>query len=414
MRSDSRQTASDKAAAGRHMEVRPARAGDFHELMAMMTRSFRADHDGEFDFARAFPDVYRPADEEMSWSLTARIDGRIAGCVTAAPLALSVGREVIEIGGIGGVCTHPDYRGRGVMRRLMDETFRRMAEEQRYPFAWLGGDRRRFRPWGFERMPNGLEMRLEARAPGIARYTAGEAWSVETGPVAKADWDILWRELSTVPYFAACGPDRLRMKYDRARAGKLLVSRAAQADCAGHILVEPDGSLLHAWAGDPEAVGVALAQGIRERGWTPNVVCSLKPDPYTEVFDALCGNERKVVPLGSLSILSLFRTLSVFKAGLDQRVSAGCIRGRALLSMEGFGCIGSQSVYLEADGKELTISDAQSGASPAPERTLSPWQMSALLFSCEAPGRAECLAPGARWLAGLVPLPLYLPGLYGV
>ncbi len=66
------------------------------------------------------------------------------------PLKWRVGDQTLDIAGIGGVGTHPDWRGKGLMSELLTHIVAVMRE-QNYPLSWLGGQRQRYRYFGWER-----------------------------------------------------------------------------------------------------------------------------------------------------------------------------------------------------------------------------------------------------------------------
>jgi GNAT superfamily N-acetyltransferase len=77
-------------------------------------------------------------------------EGRIASHVRVFPMRLVFGGREVTIGGIGGVATHPDFRGKGHMRALMTHTSDVMLSRG-YPFAVLWGNRQRYLHFGYER-----------------------------------------------------------------------------------------------------------------------------------------------------------------------------------------------------------------------------------------------------------------------
>lgn len=56
-------------------------------------------------------------------------EGRIVSALQAIPYPMKYCGHLIETAYISGACTHPDFRKRGAMRRLLRETHRRMHEE---------------------------------------------------------------------------------------------------------------------------------------------------------------------------------------------------------------------------------------------------------------------------------------------
>lgn len=120
-------------------------ASDFEEAVAHLSLVFN-----DPNFAELVPALYQPTDQHMRRNLAIRRNGRIAAIVGVFPIDWVVGSVHLHLAGIGGVSVHPDFRGQGLMRLLMDAA---MLEIERNGFhaACLGGNRRRYGHWGFEK-----------------------------------------------------------------------------------------------------------------------------------------------------------------------------------------------------------------------------------------------------------------------
>lgn len=119
--------------------------GDYEEAIAHLSLVF-----GEADFAALVPSLYRPTEPHMGRNLAVRRDGRIAAIVGLFPIDWIIGGTHLRLAGIGGVSVHPDHRGNGLMRLLMDAAMREVSRGG-YHAACLGGNRRRYGHWGFEK-----------------------------------------------------------------------------------------------------------------------------------------------------------------------------------------------------------------------------------------------------------------------
>ena len=69
---------------------------------------------------RYFDRLYREEDV-----LLAEDEGTAIGHLQFPQLVLSLGEETLPAGYVVAVCTHPDYRGKGIMRPLLQEALRR-------------------------------------------------------------------------------------------------------------------------------------------------------------------------------------------------------------------------------------------------------------------------------------------------
>jgi predicted acetyltransferase len=111
---------------------------DFPELMAMLHKSFQTVKPDIDDFEQMYPDVYQPSDEFMAWQYAIRQNGRIAACVGLIPVPLLICDRTVTLGGIAGVGVLPEFRGRGLMQAILDQTQNEMLARG-YPFSCLGG-----------------------------------------------------------------------------------------------------------------------------------------------------------------------------------------------------------------------------------------------------------------------------------
>jgi ribosomal protein S18 acetylase RimI-like enzyme len=82
--------------------------------------------------------------------------GEYFGCFDGSRLVAMAGERMFAgpLREISGVCTHPDYQGRGLARALMTELLRREIERGETPFLHVmrdnDGARRTYRRMGFE------------------------------------------------------------------------------------------------------------------------------------------------------------------------------------------------------------------------------------------------------------------------
>ena len=119
---------------------------NFENLQGFLEESYFHFHNF---FPLRYPHVWKKENIDYKNSHIIRENGKIASFVRIFPLVGRVGNQKIKIGGIGGVSTHPNYRGKGYMRKLMDFCVRKMREEN-YAFSILGGDRQRYNFWKYE------------------------------------------------------------------------------------------------------------------------------------------------------------------------------------------------------------------------------------------------------------------------
>jgi len=103
---------------------RATRPSEFDQVLAVVNGIFRAGIDQ--NIATDYPLVYRSKHLENLRVLLE--DGKIVAYLAIAP------REVIDqgcqflVGMVNGVATDPDYRGRGLARRVTEDALARMLD----------------------------------------------------------------------------------------------------------------------------------------------------------------------------------------------------------------------------------------------------------------------------------------------
>ncbi len=133
---------------------------DYEEMLDFL--DFVFSREGEpHDFRNLLPTIYRPTPERMSSHLVVRRQGRIQSLVGVYPIQMHVGPVRLAGATVGAVSTHPDCRGQGMMRALMNHAVDWMQAE-RIQFSVLGGNRQRYRYFGYERCGLSLQYRVTA------------------------------------------------------------------------------------------------------------------------------------------------------------------------------------------------------------------------------------------------------------
>jgi GNAT superfamily N-acetyltransferase len=74
---------------------------------------------------------------QQPWRCLAKIDGELVGHLSIVKRTVVAGSAVVDVGGIGGVTTHQQWRRRGVAGALLARAAQFMHEELRVPFGLL-------------------------------------------------------------------------------------------------------------------------------------------------------------------------------------------------------------------------------------------------------------------------------------
>ena len=118
---------------------------DFDESLAHKNNAFGKQPPG---FANLLPLLYRPEAGGLEFAI--RRDGRICALIGIFEMTWHLSSQRLRVGGIGGVATLPEFRGQGLMRRLMHHCLTVMRDDG-IDLSWLGGQRQRYGYFGYER-----------------------------------------------------------------------------------------------------------------------------------------------------------------------------------------------------------------------------------------------------------------------
>lgn len=121
-------------------------SADFEEALDHLNGAFGFSA-GTGDFLEILPKLYRP--DQMQWNYAVKTHAGIRAIIGVYPMTLHVGDKTLKVAGIGGVSTHPEARGQGLMHRLMTHCVEVMKEGN-YDISCLGGLRHRYGKFGYE------------------------------------------------------------------------------------------------------------------------------------------------------------------------------------------------------------------------------------------------------------------------
>ena len=157
------------------IEIRYAREAELDEMIELQCLVFRPDgHERYHQYIHGDPS-YR-----LEQTRIVAVDGRIAATLRIWDRSMRVSATPVRMAGIGGVCTHPDFRGRGYASQMLRDACDYMRAEgylmsvlfSEIPMAFY----RRF-GWGSVPM-SGFRLTnlasLDARAGGGGEWEIGE------------------------------------------------------------------------------------------------------------------------------------------------------------------------------------------------------------------------------------------------
>lgn len=129
------------------MEIRRGQSADMADILDFANFVFSQAH-APHDFRRLIPKLYGEGRDtaDRHWLVWER--GRIRAMVCAWPITLQVAGIPLKAAGIGTVSVHPYDRGKGYMKRLMQQVLTHLDSENT-AFSYLGGQRQRYEYFGF-------------------------------------------------------------------------------------------------------------------------------------------------------------------------------------------------------------------------------------------------------------------------
>ena len=375
--------------------IAPLSAADFDEAMAVMNLAF--DKTPPADFASILPKLYRPEDGLMSCLWAIRRGGRIKAVVGVHPLAWKVGAATLPVAGIGGVSTHPDCRGQGMMQRLMTHCVGLM-KEQGYPLSVLGGQRQRYGYFGYEVCGVGVELQLGKRnlrhcfsAPSNIRFEP-----LDDGPAGRLEAVRALHDAQPVRAERSAGEFRKVL-----RSWRAVPYAALEADeLIGYVVVSLDGKELPEVVGRDGDTASEIVRARVEQGDAESV--TLTAGPLAGRFLHRLGEVCEAAALRSSGNWQVFDWPRVISALLAARAAdpsgAPLADGRVTLGIEGCG-----TVAVSVDGGEVSCGRVEE----KPAVSCGPHLAHRLLFGPLPPSQSLLLPKEAEALESWCPLPLF-------
>ncbi|MBQ7785901.1 MAG: GNAT family N-acetyltransferase [Clostridia bacterium] len=131
------------------------------------------------DFKTLLPKLYGEQGDGAEHHFVVREDGKLMATVLVYPVVMYICGARFMTLGVGSVSTHPDARGRGYMKALMDAVDQR-AETLQADFAVLGGQRQRYAYFGYDY--GGYQMNANLTACNVRHALAAcdaQAYTIE-------------------------------------------------------------------------------------------------------------------------------------------------------------------------------------------------------------------------------------------
>ncbi|MEF3306946.1 GNAT family N-acetyltransferase [Paenibacillus sp. GYB003] len=253
-------------------QIRLVRPEQFEEAARLADLVFRdAEHKSMRD---AYPHAFSPS---LSQSYGAFEDGTLVSFVGFVPAVVRIGEAELNVYSIGAVCTHPDYRGKGYVSRILDR-IREHSIRAGAPVVLVSGNRPLYERFGCRVFGSATSFSIDREA--AAKLTEGPAaGGAVLRPSESDDWfalkrlaagrDVryeqsLWDLASLIYAEPTASNGKLRHRvWVAERDGR----PAAFAVIAVPGRIAPRGKpALIEWAGDPPLAAAAAARGMTESG----------------------------------------------------------------------------------------------------------------------------------------------------
>jgi predicted N-acetyltransferase YhbS len=130
--------------------IRTATPSDFPGMLALLIAAFSDGQPNHPLFDQLMPETIR-ADKAIldNWYIAVQGQQVVASTQIVAQRFIVAPGVELRVGGIGQVSCLPGYRGKGMMSDLLNATIARMNADG-YHVSILGGDRQRYRRYGWE------------------------------------------------------------------------------------------------------------------------------------------------------------------------------------------------------------------------------------------------------------------------
>ncbi len=141
-------------------KIRLLKKSEYQKTMRFLENAYGHSYN---HFALAYPTCWREENFSPEDISVITKDDKILSLIRLFPMNLIVGRNKIKMGGIGGVATDPEARGKGYMIKLLNYNIKRMKDEG-YALSVLGGNRYRYGNFGWENGERQINLNISSRS----------------------------------------------------------------------------------------------------------------------------------------------------------------------------------------------------------------------------------------------------------
>lgn len=374
---------------------RRAKLSEYDQLIPTLNRCFRTETTPPEDkMLPQYYHIYGNPREACHNAFVMVENGRLCSIVGLFPITIQTDEAILKVGGIGGVCTIPECRGRGLMSTQLNNVIQVMRKEG-YDVSVLGGDRYRYGNYGWENWGRNYNFHLSARRVTDRPATGVKISKLQPGDgalpkIKKAQAGLRCRTIRSHPYWTrlfertllqawtAIGPD--------GTFGYAIASRKGE------------NREVHEFAGDPARVDDIMLHLLRDEGCNSlSVSHPAWNSPYLpRLIQRASG--WSVGGLGMMRIINLRSVLEKYMPHIEREAREKSVRGSVAITWTDTGDAFALNI-----GRQCGLSRPRKGDRPL---VLDTRQAVRLLFGTLPPEHAVDLTP-APFLARIFPLPFW-------
>ncbi len=378
-------------------------AGEYPALLKFLSHSY-----GFADprwFEKDAPHFFGKNPDQLKTKWILKVGGKIVSHVGIFPFTALVEGRKLKVAGIGAVATHPDFRGQGLMKSLMEKIDEEIIRGG-YDLSILWGERGLYLPYGYERALFMDQFSFQKKP--LEYFAAPE----KVRPARDKDLPAIQKLYSNHPSRLLRKTDQTSSafkRFERKNEKPLWVLEEKGKVAAYALFWRPasfwkpaPGPLdLAEWGGGAEDVACLIATVLQNES-TDYLTATVYPGCGLHLW-ALenCSNQARVTQSFMVKPLNLLGVLKAFEPQIQQRAKALGLKGQ-----------GSLTIQME-EGQDVTlvfgsVLRVAAGKGKGPLVILTQTECSRLLWGAGRP--SDFLgdkAKGAELLDVLFPLDWY-------
>ncbi|HOX38808.1 MAG TPA: GNAT family N-acetyltransferase [Candidatus Brocadiia bacterium] len=373
---------------------RRAKLSEYDQLIPTLNRCFRTeDTPPEDTMLPQYYHIYGNRREACHNAFVMVEAGRVCGVVGLFPIAIRTDEAVLKVGGIGGVCSIPEFRGRGLMSAQLNNIIQVMREEK-YDVSVLGGDRYRYGNYGWENWGRNYNFNLSAR-----RVTDKPTDGVKIRKLERGDGTL--PKLKKAQAGLRCRAIRSHSYWTRLFERTVLQAWTATGPGGsfGYVIASRKGENrgIHEFAGDPARVDDIMLHLLRNEGCDSlSVSHPAWGSPYMPTLIRRSSGW-SVSALGMLRVINFRAVIEKYLPVIERTAAEKGVKGKVSFTLKDTGDAFTLNV-----GKQCGISESKGGVA----LELDARESARLLFGMH-PVEYALDVSAAPFLARIFPLPLW-------